>query len=398
MKTSLEKKYFDGDISRDFITLYKSKAIIYIAMGLLGLYLPIFLYNLFGQNFQTVAWYYLIGCFMYGMTVMLGAQYLNKFGFRKALRTATFFGVLYYTLFYFTNAENFKILIPLTLIALLFYRLFYWIPYHVDFAKFTDKKNRGREISMLGATKNVAAIFTPLLAGFLIVKFSFSILFLIAIILYLLSIIPLFKISRTKEKFVWTVRETWQHFFSKERRREVLAFMADGAEGIIGILVWPIFMFQILNGDYLKLGAIATVITGITIFLQLIIGHYSDSDKKIGKKHILRFGSAFYALGWILKIFIATAFQIFIIDSYHKLMKIFMRIPFDAMVYEKAADEDHFIDEFTVIREMAVHIGRVIMLCFVIIISPFVSIQWIFILGAIAALSFNFLRMEKSAT
>ena len=75
-----------------------------------------------------------------------------------------------------------------------------------------------------------------------------------------------------------------------------------------------------------------------------------------------------------------------------------MRIPFDAMVYEKAADEDHFIDEFTVIREMAVHIGRVIMLCFVIIISPFVSIQWIFILGAIAALSFNFLRMEKSAT
>lgn len=392
MKKSLEKKYFDGNISRDFKALYKSKAVIYIATGLLGLYLPIFLYNLFEQNFQMVAGYYLIGYFTYGMTVMWGARYLNKFGFRRALQSATFFGVLYYALFYFTNENNFKILIPLIIITLLFYRLFYWVPYKVDFAKFTDKKNRGREISILSATRNIVAVFTPLLAGFLIVKFSFNFLFLIAIILYLVAVIPLFKISRTKEKFTWTIRQTWQQFFSKKRRRDVVASVADGAENVIGAIIWPIFMFQILNGDYLKLGAISTIIVGITILLQLIVGRYTDN---MSKKDILRFGSIFYAIGWIFKIFIATAFQIFIIDSYHKLMKIFTRTPFDALIFEKAADEGHFVDEFTVLREIALNTGKTIALGLILLISPFASIQWIFILGAVAAISFNFFRMEK---
>ncbi|MFH1402032.1 MAG: MFS transporter [Patescibacteria group bacterium] len=392
MKTNFTKKYFNGKLSKNFLALYKSVSITYIATGLLGLYLPIFLYNLFEQNIQAVALYYLIGHFAYGMTVMWGAKYLNKFGFRRALRLSGFFGMLYFMLFYFTTADNFQILIPLIIITLLFFRLLYWIPYNVDFAKFTDVKNRGREISMMGVTKNIAAVLTPILAGFLIIKFSFNILFLIAMILYLLSIIPLFKIARTNEKFAWTVKQTWQHFFSKKRRREVLAFMADGAEGVIGVLVWPIFMFQILNGDYLKLGVIATIITGVTIFLQLIIGYYSD--EKMNKSRILHFGSVFYAMGWIFKIFIATAFQIFVIDSYHRIVKIFMRIPFDTMTYEKAADEGHFVDEFTVLREMALNTGRTIMLGLIIFAASFINIQWIFILGAATAISFNFLRID----
>ena len=73
-----------------------------------------------------------------------------------------------------------------------------------------------------------------------------------------------------------------------------------------------------------------------------------------------------------------------------------MRTPFDAMIYEKAADEGHYVDEFTVIREMAVNFGRGLMLLLVIILSLFVSIQITFILGAMAAISFNLLRMKRA--
>jgi MFS transporter, YQGE family, putative transporter len=393
MNVISKNKYLDHKISKGFKALYKSRIMIYIATGLLGLFIPIFLFNLFDQNLRTVAWFYLIGNFVYGATVMYGAKGLNKFGFRKALQVAAIFGVIYYSLFYFVNENNFKIIVPLILTSLIMFRLLYWIPYHVDFAKFTNKKNRAREIGILGATSNMVAIFTPFLAGFIITRFSFQILFVIAIFLYILSIIPLFNIPRTREKFTWTFRQTWQKFFSRERRPEVLAFMADGAESTIGVIIWPIFMFQILNGDYLKLGIISTVIVGVTIVLQLIVGKYTD--KNANRKKLLRFGSTFYAIGWIIKIFIATAFQIFIVDAYQKLMKIFMRIPFDAMTYEKAADEGNYIDEFTVIREMAVNFGRGLMLLLVILSTFFVSIQITFILGAIAAMLFNTIRIKK---
>ena len=388
-----KNNYLDHKISKGFKALYKSRIIIYIATGLLGLYVPIFLFDLFGQSLRSVAMFYLVGNLIYGGTVMYGAKWLNKVGFRKSLQVASLFGSAYFSLFYFINGDNLKLLIPLIIIVLSIYRLLYWIPYHVDFAKFSSKKDKGREISLVGATSNIVAIFTPILAGFVITKFSFQTLFIIAVFLYAFSVIPLFKIPRTREKFTWTVKKTWQKFFSKERRPEVMALMADGAEGSIGTIVWPIFMFQILNGDYLKLGFISTIIIGATIILQLIVGKYTD--KNISRKNLLKFGSTFYAIGWIIKIFIATAFQIFVVDAYQKLMKIFMRTPFDAMIYEKAADEGHYVDEFTVIREMAINFGRSLMLLLVIIFSLFTDIQITFILGAIAAVSFNLLKMKS---
>ena len=388
-----KNNYLDHKISKGFKALYKSRIIIYIATGLLGLYVPIFLFDLFGQSLRSVAMFYLVGNLIYGGTVMYGAKWLNKVGFRKSLQVASLFGSAYFSLFYFINGDNLKLLIPLIIIVLSIYRLLYWIPYHVDFAKFSSKKDKGREISLVGATSNIVAIFTPILAGFVITKFSFQTLFIIAVFLYAFSVIPLFKIPRTREKFTWTVKKTWQKFFSKERRPEVMALMADGAEGSIGTIVWPIFMFQILNGDYLKLGFISTIIIGATIILQLIVGKYTD--KNISRKKLLKFGSTFYAIGWIIKIFIITAFQIFVVDAYQKLMKIFMRTPFDAMIYEKAADEGHYVDEFTVIREMAINFGRSLMLLLVIIFSLFTDIQITFILGAIAAVSFNLLKMKS---
>jgi len=395
MSTSFEKKFLGSSVSKGFIALHKNRTITFIATGLLGLYMPIFLFNLFGQDLRSVAWFYLVGYILFCLLLAITTKYLNTFGFRRSLQVATIFGALYFVFFYFTNETNYKIYIPLIITSLTLYRLLYWIPFNVDLAKFMGKKNRAREISVMAATKNAVAIFTPLLAGYIITKYSFNVLFIIAVILYILSVIPLLNIPRTKERFTWSVGTTWKNFFSKKRRPEMFAFIADGGEGVIGGIIWPIFMFQILDGNYLELGIISSIIVAVTIILQLCVGNYAD-NKKTKKDKILKYGTIFYALGWMLKIFIGTAFQIFIIDAYHKLTRIFMRIPFDAMVYEKASDEGHLVDEFTVIKEMAVNIGRSLMLALIIIISYFTSIQTAFILGAIASLSLNTLRMKKT--
>ena len=96
-----------------------------------------------------------------------------------------------------------------------------------------------------------------------------------------------------------------------------------------------------------------------------------------------------------MKIFIATAFHIFIIDAFHKLTKIFLRIPFDAMTYDIAADKGHYVDEFTVLHEMSINIGRVCMYSMVLILTFFTTINWIFVLAALASVALNVLYYKR---
>ena len=65
----------------------------------------------------------------------------------------------------------------------------------------------------------------------------------------------------------------------------------------------------------------------------------------------------------------------------------FARTPFNTLYYEIAADQGHFVDEYTVIHEMAVHLGIVIMLFFILGLTSIVSFQWTFILAAFASLA-----------
>jgi len=390
----LEKKYFNKSLSKGFIRLYTGKTIVMTASAMLGIFLPIFLYNLFDKNFQAVVIYYGSGYLFYGITVSFGVKFLNKFGFRNALRVSVILGMIFYIIFYFIDQNNFKYLIPLSLLILVFYRLLYWLPYHVNFAKFTNKKTRGRQVSVIEATRSVLGVFIPLIAGLILTYFNFDVLFVIAIILYFASGIPYLTIPRTRERFVWTFRETWKQFFSKKRRKTILAYMADGSENIVGLVVWPIFIYQLLDGNYFKVGAISTLIIAISVIAQLFLGKYIDLKAK--KEKVLKWGSLLYSFGWLVKIFISTTFQIFVVGAYHSITCIFLRTPFDALTYEISADQEHYVDEFTVLREMSIQFGRVLMVISIILISFYFAIQWVFVLAALASIVFNLLEKKNN--
>ncbi len=394
MKIKITKNYFDGKISPGFISLYTSKSIIRISASLLGMFLPVFLYQYFQEIFYWVILYYLVGSLLYILTIPAGAIFMNRFGFRRALRLGSLLGSFYYLILYFASDINPHFFFIFSLIILTFYRLFHWIPYRVDFAKFTDEKNRAKEVGLLSATANIIGIVAPFIAGIILSKYDFNALFLLVVIIYILSLIPLTTIPHTHEKFSWNYWKTWKKLFHKKYIQGTIANVADGAENAIGVVVWPIFMFNLLKGNYLEMGFVAALITGVTIILQLTVGKLAD--KKSVKNKFIKYGSVFYSLGWIIKIFIATAFQIFLVDAYHKLMKIFLRIPFDALVYETAAHQGHFVDEFTVIHEMALHIGKILMLVAVGIIYYYLGINWTFLLAALASILFNLARSYEN--
>jgi len=377
----------DTEKKRGFLGLYFGRVITTVSTALLGVFLPIFLYKTFDDSLQAVLAYYFIAALAYMLLVPMGAQFLNKFGFRKALIVATIAAAGVNAGYYFITKENVLFVMPLIIALLVTFRVFFWIPYHVDFALFTKKGRKGGQVGFLLASITLLGVTGPVLAGYVIAHFGISILFIISVTVFLLGTIPFSSVPRTNEKFSWSYARSWREVFEKRNRAVVLGSAAAGAEEIIGVVVWPIFIFLLLDGDYFKVGALSSFIAGATVLIQLSLGHYLD---RVGnKKKVLKTWSMLYSFGWILKIFVVTAFQVFIAGIYHKFARIFIDTSFDTIFYELAADQGHYIDEFTVISEVAVQIGRIASIVVISIMALYVSIEWTFIVGALSALFLN---------
>ncbi|MBU1036787.1 MFS transporter [Patescibacteria group bacterium] len=370
-------------------SLYTSRTIVLIAMGFTGLFYPIFLLLNFHSLEKTIIWY-LVTWALYVFSVALGVKMINYIGIKNSIiASLPFLALFYFASYNFSN--NLLFWVVIAALALTFYRMLFWVPFHTDFTKFSQKKIRGRQIGLLGSISSILGIIIPVISGFLIKNYGFDFVFVIVIILIFVAIIPLIFLPKVKEKFSWSYLKTWKEYFAHKNRKMMVAYMADGAENWIGGVLWPIFIWQLLNGEFLTVGLLSSVITFVAVILKLIIGDYTD---RFDKRKLVGWGSILYSVGWIVKIFITTAVQIFFASTYHNFAMVILRTPFSALVYEKMADSGHYVDEYSTLREMYLHSGRIIVIVIVLFLLNYLSLNFIFILAAFASLFVNLLPKQ----
>jgi len=372
-----------------FLKLFVSKRLIHgAAAALLGIFVPIFLYEVTGERFYVVGLFYALLSFLYVLMLVPAMAVTNRLGFSRTLVLGGACSVLLYLLLMLMNADNYLIILPFLTIAIVAFRLFHWVPYHVDFALFTSKGERGRQVSLSFATIAFMGVIGPILAGFIIENTSYQALFGVAVALLIAATISYGFVPETPTRFTWSYRQTLANMFSRKYTGMTLGEFANGAEVVVTIVVWPIFLYEILNGDVFEIGAVSTVIVGVTIVLQLLVGRYLDA-REGNHERTLKVGSTLYALGWVFKIFVLSTAQVFFVGLYHNIVKIFTHTPFSAILYDMSADQGRYVDEFTVMREMAGHSGRAFGLVAVAILSLYIPIGWTFLIAALASLALN---------
>ena len=375
--------------SSGFLRLFVSKRLIHgAATAILGIFVPIFLYETSGELFYVVGGYYALLSLLYVLFLVPGMKITNKLGFSHTLVLGGAFSVILYSIMFFLTPENLWLLIwPLT-VAIVGFRVFHWVPFHVDFTLFTNARERGRQVSLSYATIAFMGVIGPILAGFIISNAGYTALFGTAVALLIAATISYAFVPETLTRFEWSFKETWSKLFSKDMRGVVVGEFANGAETVVNLIVWPIFLYEILNGDIFEIGAVSTIVVGATIFIQLFFGRYLDKHAN-SKEKTLRVGSTLYAIGWIFKIFILSAAHVFFIGLYHNIVKIFTKTPFSAILYDMSAEQGKYVDEFTVLREMSAHSGRAASLIVISILAFYIPIGWTFVIAAIASIALN---------
>ncbi len=389
---SAKKEYFKKvsffyRFPRDFKILCIYELMRNIAIGMTGIFLPIFFFQKFSKSIFWVIIFYWLSYLLFLFFVPLGAKIMSRIGLKKSMIIGRVIVLFFYLSLVFFQ-DNLTLLFIFSQIILLIFRIFYWVPYHTDFAKFTDGKMRGREIAFLRAGVYIAGIISPFLAGLILSFYNFNVLFVVAIFIFASSIVPLSWLSETREKFSFSYFQTFRILFKRYNWRMLVAYASDGAQSFVGMVIWPVFIFQLLRGNYEVVGGISALIVLATVLLQLVVGGLTDKTKK---KNVLKWGSALYSLGWVFRGFVNTAFNIFLASVFQNFSALLLRTPFDALFYEKAADRGSYVDEYTVLREISLNIGKAITGLILLLLIYFFGIRISFILAGIASLFVNLL-------
>jgi hypothetical protein len=87
--------------------------------------------------------------------------------------------------------------------------------------------------------------------------------------------------------------------------------------------------------------------------------------------------------------------HVFVLDIYHRITSTFYHEPYQSIMYGYAVDRGHLVDEYTAIREVSFRYGQLVFGILILILSIFLTINYLFILASIAVLFINSAPIKK---
>lgn len=251
------------------------------------------------------------------------------------------------------------------------YRALYWIPYELTHV--TTKSWIGYIVAAL-----------PAIAGILLAwKVPPEVLLFASTIAVMISVIPLTAIKNTHEGFSWRYIETFHTLFDRAHRTMLKQAVLEGIEATALLLIWPIAIFVLLEWSYGLLG----IVLAFTMFASLTIRHimrrFNTTEVPTAVEAALA-GSA-----WVMRLLVATPLGVVLVDSYFHGSKPAAR-GMDTEVYEHAAENKSYVDEYTALKEIGMGLGRIIAVLvaagFVVYTSFSVAVLAVFILAGLSSI------------
>lgn len=345
--------YLNFFIQREVAELYVSSAIRSLGVTMIALYEPLYFYSL-GFPVKYIILYYAAVYFTYFLLLPLGGKIAVRFGFEHAMLYSIPFRILYYLTIYLV-----AIYPPLIFLAVLLFaseRAIYWPSYHANLAFYGNQKDRGKEVGIFRVIGFVVAIAGPLLGGIIINQSNFTVLFIVVSILFMVSVIPMFT---TREKFTpgkFIYRRAFKRLFSKENRKQLLGYLGLG-EDVIAAVIWPIFIFLILD-QYFSLGVVISLSTLFTIIINLVIGRYTDTRHR---SKLIKIGGLVNMFVWIFRIFIKGPVSIFFTDALYRVSLSSVLIPIWTKTYSHASKTHRYM-KTVIFFEQSVNLSRTMLL------------------------------------
>lgn len=377
--------YFARQARGEVRELYMSSAVLDLAVSMVLLFEPIYLYQQ-GLLVRDIILFYLGVYVLYFFLMPLGGKFLKRYGFEHSIFLGSPFLIFYY-LFLALSSQSVFFLVPAAL-AYALQKTFYWPGYHANFAHYGQNFEQGREVGSITAIISFVYIIGPLIGGAVMYFFNFTALFIIVAILIALSNVPLIL---TPERFLpsdFSYFGAYRRLVKRKNWRRLIAYSGFGEEFIL-LAIWPVFMYIALK-DTLRTGGAIALSTLITTIVVLYIGKLTD---KARRRPILRLTSVIYAVSWFVRLLTRSPFGILTADTFSRIGKNALSVPLTAITYQAARERG--VVKNVVFFEMSLVVGKIVAMIGVLVVLALVppAFQWqaIFALAGVFTLLYSLL-------
>lgn len=260
-------------------------------------------------------------------------------------------------------------------------RAIYFVPYAT--ASALTESRAGHVL-----TRELSLALIPLIGGYVITYISggVGLVFAFAGAASLAAAIAVIEMPEIYERFEWRYLDTLRALFARSHRGAFFVAVFDGLQGAALLLIWPLSAFVILGQSFLAFGFVMAL-TFIVAFLgRFGIRRILRSIRADRSPYIL---ATIAFSSWIFRLSAGTPLQIIVADVYYHSAAQPRGRGVDVHAFDQWADNGHYVDEYTALKEMGLAIGRILM-CIVFAIlalqfTPVIAFVACIVAAAIAA-------------
>ncbi len=374
-------QYFNKSVRREIGELYASSAISNMALAVVMLFEPIFLYSVLNYTVPKILLFMAVVYAVYIITIPYGAKFASVFGYRHSIALSVPFQVFYW--FALLSSVNHPNLAFFGAVIFGIQKSFYWPGFHSVMARYGQQEQVGREFSMVYAIISISHVVGPLVGGLLSQYFGIPAAFLFSAVLYCCSIIPILTAQEIFIPKIYKFSDTLELY--KSYPKKFIGYLGFGEELIV-LTIWPIFIYLIVK-DYEGTGFLATMASLAAALLALFLGKITD---QYTKRILIKIGAFMSSLVWVARFIATSVMSVFVIDSLSRASKEIDFIPISTLTYLRA--EATHVVPYAVFFEQSLAIGKLIACILgIILFSLTGSFMVLFILAAVFSLLYMYI-------
>lgn len=312
--------------NREMTSLYVMLAILSFAASLVGVFVPVYLYELGYEIWQVLLFYFLRAAWFVVLGIAL-LPLLRRMSDKMMMSLAIPFLILFFMGLSRLNGDH--LLFWFLPAAWALYMQLFWVGFHLDFSGAADEGKVGREVGLRNMFMMIAAFAGPIVGGFLIAYVGFSYTFLIGSFLLLLALVPLFFFPKRKMPRGLHLKAIIKNLRNPKTRAYRWSAVGFANEKMGAWVVWPLFIFIVI-GSVEKFGALYSVGFLAAAVMTYLMGSMTDAGRG---KRIMRWTVPLHSAIWFIRPFWTTVTGVAGLHVLGDVVYSALRVPWGSKFY-----------------------------------------------------------------
>ena len=255
--------------------IYVSMMFRSLALSLIGIFVPVFLIKT-GYSLSEVAAFYAIYFACRTFWDVAAGYAVARLGPKHAILISYSLQICGVAALMTLPEMNWPLLLPAILWAGSI--SFFYIGFHVDFSKVKHKEHGGKELGYVHIMERIGGTIGPFVGGVLATVIGAQFMFLAAILILLVGLVPLF---RTSEPVKIHQHLNFKTLPMPKIKRDMFSYTALIVENNLSIVLWPLFLtlFIFEQNTYATIGVLSSMGILVSIAGAYYIGKLVDDNK-----------------------------------------------------------------------------------------------------------------------